>query len=137
VLPLPPSLPVSFPVVSDNSRAEEVLPGCVPQSSASPVRIPFSFWSGPMQSLGRVGSQSGMLSRLFQVDCWHRTVLGKFQKRQRSFKHREVNLYLVKARSKLSGPHILTDILDPGSSRINLPLEAAWRKYNSSCSSIK
>jgi hypothetical protein len=47
-----PTPPISFTAFTDHPTAEEVQPGCGPQSCMVPVRIPIGFWSRAMESVG-------------------------------------------------------------------------------------
>jgi hypothetical protein len=49
-VPIP--LLLSLTPISDHPKAAEVLTGSDPQSSTVPVRIPISFWSGALDSMG-------------------------------------------------------------------------------------
>ncbi len=63
---LTPPLPLGCNAITDHARVGEVLPGCGPQLSLAPVRIPNSFWSQAEPSVrGGGGSQSGLLSCSF------------------------------------------------------------------------
>jgi hypothetical protein len=111
----PPPFLFGFTTIRDHLRAEEVLPGCDPQSRVVPVRIPISCWSQALAECG--GWVNWALSPAGQ-DSWHCTFLGKFQANSKHTKQipGEVILDLVNARSKTDR----TPVLDcPPVSRFN------------------
>jgi hypothetical protein len=110
ILPLcpPPHRPVGF-CCSDQLKAGEFLPGCGPQSGAAAVRIPISFWSQAVQSAR--GWLVLSVARSLVLSKWTAGAAPFWANSQNrsALLHTyqilgEVNLYLVKARSKLSGP---------------------------------
>jgi hypothetical protein len=120
-MPTPP--PARFYCYTDHLRAGEVLLGCDPQSSVATVKIPNSFRSWVTKSAG--GGGFSVVPTL-SLSMWTAgaTSFWTFSRNHSALLHicqipGEVNLHLMKARSKLSRHPYLKGFWDPGSIRVN------------------
>jgi hypothetical protein len=102
------TLLLGFTVVLGHPKTEELLTYCHMQSGMVLVSIPIRFWSSPYKAQGLGGPRLDLLSSAFSADWWRLNVMGKFLNHSNLLHFKqipgEVNLNLVKVRSKLSGP---------------------------------